>query len=178
MKSMYRESSKLRVALLVALACALGVPCAHADIYAWIDASGTLVLSDLTPPPGARVIDVVADSTAAAPTYASAPVTYETARQGEIAFLSERVRLLEREIELVGRQPIPAATYGVAPAQGMTGWCDSAWSYCGPGWGPAIYPGIVVVPGAPGFRGFARFHRGRSFAVPAPARGSAGFHVR
>lgn len=157
-------------------ACALGLPCAHADVYAWIDASGTLVLSDLTPPPGARVIDVVADSAPAVSTRASAAASYEADRQGEIDFLSERVRLLERTVELAGRQPA-AATYGIVPTQGMNGWCDSAWSYCGPWWGPAIYPGIIAVSPAPRFRGFARFHRGKSFAVPAQTRVSVGFHV-
>jgi hypothetical protein len=175
---MYRQPSKLNVAVLVALACALAEPCAHADVYAWIDASGTLVLSDLTPPPGARVIDVVADSPTAVSTRSPASAAYEAARQDEIEFLSERVRLLERTVELVGRQPAPVATYGMIPAQGTSGWCDSPWSYCGAGWGPAIYPGIVLVPGAPGFRGFARFHRGKSFVVTAPARGSVGFHLR
>lgn len=177
MKKMHRESSKLRVAVPVVLACALGSPCAHADVYAWIDASGTLVLSDLTPPPGARVVDVVADSAPAVSTRVTAPAPYEAARQDEIEFLSERVRLLERTVELVGRQAVPATIYGTVPAQGMNGWCDSGWSYCGPGWGPAIYPGFIVAPSAPGFRGFARFHRGKPFAVPAPAHVSVGFHV-
>ena len=168
----------LRVALPVALACALGLPCASADVYAWIEASGTLVLSDVAAPPGARVIDVVADRAPAVSTRPSAPPTYDAARQGEIEFLSERVRLLEREVELAGRQPAPAATYGTVPAQGMNGWCDPAWSYCGLGWGPAIYPGVIVVPRSTGFRGFARFHHRRPFAVPPPARVSKGFHVR
>ena len=83
-----------------------------------IDASGTLVLSDVAPPPGARVIDVVADRAPAVSTRPSALATYDAARQGEIEFLSERVRLLEREVELAGRQPAPAATYGTVPAQG------------------------------------------------------------
>jgi hypothetical protein len=180
---MYRDrqimpAGLLRAALPAVLACMLGLPCARADVYAWIDASGTVVLSDLAPPPGARVIDVVADNAAPVATRAAVPASYDAARQAEIEFLTERVRLLERTVELGSRQPVPAAQYGTGPPPGINnGWCDPPWSYCGPWWGPAVYPGVIVVPRSSGFRGFARFHRGQRFVVP-PARVSKGFRVR
>ena len=40
---------------LALLACALGLPCAQADVYTWVDASGNVNVSTLTPPEDARI---------------------------------------------------------------------------------------------------------------------------
>ena len=88
-------------------ACALGLP-APMRRTGWIDASEHSCWRRPDPASGARVIDVVADSTAATDT--PVPRTQRAARQGGIFYSYRQVSPAEREIELAGRQPIPAAT--------------------------------------------------------------------
>jgi len=54
----------LRTALSVLVAGTLGLQLAHADIYTWADASGSVNVSNLEPPQGARVISVTHTSPA------------------------------------------------------------------------------------------------------------------
>ena len=49
----------LRIALPIALAATFGLRAAHADIYTWVDSSGGLNISNLTPPDDAKVLKVV-----------------------------------------------------------------------------------------------------------------------
>jgi hypothetical protein len=162
----------LRMALPVALAGTFGLQCAHADIYTWVDASGSTNVSNLAPPDGVRVTKVM---------HASAPAAADEAvrdatRQAETQALAERVRQLEDEVELARRQVPPPADYRPLPlppvvqyivnaAPQLTqyavtetpptnAWCDPTWLSCGLAWGPAFYPAGVFVLRAPGFRHF------------------------
>jgi Domain of unknown function (DUF4124) len=52
----------LTTALPGMILCTCALQCAHADIYAWVDASGNLTFSDLPPPAGVHVVQVVAET--------------------------------------------------------------------------------------------------------------------
>ena len=56
----------VRLSLPAALAGALCVQPAQADVYAWVDASGTINVSNLAPPDGVSVTHVVHTTTPAA----------------------------------------------------------------------------------------------------------------
>src|SRR5947209_9922280 len=91
----------LRAVLPAALAFTFGLPLAHADIYTWVDASGVVNVSNLAPPEGARVTNII---------HASAPkivtpdeTTRGAVRQAEVQALAERVLALEDELELAKR---------------------------------------------------------------------------
>jgi hypothetical protein len=159
----------------------------HAEIYTWVDPAGVVNLSNLAPPEGVRVTRVTHE---AAPRVQSASeVAREAARQAElqaladrakeleVQALSDRVRQLEREVE-IGRiqasamaypvmPPPPAVQYAPEPAPPAYTNCDPTWSGCGLGWGPGIYPGVVVV-GVPGGRRFHHPFRGGQDHVIMP----------
>ena len=182
-------SSLFRASLPLVLAGTFGLPLAHADIYTWVDASGTMNVSNVAPPDGVRVASVTHSS---APAIAArAEAAREAARQAEVQALAERVRQLEDEADLGRRQappqveyralappPViqyvvmpPSPQYAVNPASPPYTGCDSAYIECGL-WGiPGIYPTSVVVLRAPNFR---RFHHGagsHQFAAQPPMRG-------
>ena len=177
----------LRVSLPAILAATFGLQLAHADIYTWVDASGSINVSNLAPPEGVRVARVVHES---APAIAArAEAAREAAHQAEVQALAERVRQLE-DIELAKSQaappadyraipppPViqyvvvpPPAPYTVNPAPPANTGCDPGWIDCGL-WGvPGFYPTGVVVLRAPNFRHFPP-GRGHQFAVRPPMRG-------
>lgn len=178
----------LRASLPAVLAATFGLQLAHADIYTWVDASGTMNVSNLAPPEGVRVAKVLHASAPATATRADA--ARDAAHQGEVQALAERVRQLEDEVELARRQAPPQAEYrstpappvvqyivmppppqyAVNPAPSVNPGCDPAGFECGL-WGiPGIYPTSVVVLRAPNFR---RFHSGRGghpFTAQPPMR--------
>ena len=183
-----------RVCLPAILACTFGLQLAHADIYTWVDASGSINVSNLAPPDGVRVSSVMHES---APAIAArAEAAREAARQAEVQALAERVRQLE-DIELTkGQAPPPAdyraippppaviqyvvvpppAPYAVNPAPPANIGCDPGWIDCGL-WGmPGFYPTSIFLLRAPNFR---HFHPGRGrhhFAVQPPMRGPGTLH--
>src|SRR5437762_10318338 len=73
--------------------CTFALQCAHADVYAWVDKSGRLTFSDLPPPPGARVVEVVTESSPGIAARADPPPAREALHETEVRILSERVRL-------------------------------------------------------------------------------------
>jgi hypothetical protein len=177
----------LRVSLPAILAGTFGLPLAHADIYTWVDASGSINVSNLAPPDGVRVASVMHESAPA--TAARAEAAREAARQTEVQALAERVRQLE-DIELAkGQAPPPAdyraipppaviqyvvvappAPYAVNPAPPANTGCDPAWIDCGL-WGiPGIYPTSVFLVRAPNFRHFHPGRGGHQFVVQPPMR--------
>src|SRR5215471_16772237 len=85
----------LRIAFPIALAATFGLRSAHADIYTWVDSSGALNVSNLTPPDDARVLKVVHTDDAAA-------------RKSETQALADRVKQLEDEVAMATRQPPPS----------------------------------------------------------------------
>jgi len=184
----------LRVCLPAILACTFGLQLAHADIYTWVDASGSINVSNLAPPDGVRVSSVMHES---APAIAArAEAAREAARQAEVQALAERVRQLE-DIELTkGQAPPPAdyraippplaviqyvvvpppAPYAVNPAPPANTGCDPGWFDCGL-WGfPGIYPTSVFLLRATNFRHFHPVRGGHQFAVQPPMRGPRTLH--
>jgi hypothetical protein len=183
------------MAFPVALAGTFGVQTAHADIYTWVDASGSLNVSNLTPPDDARVIKVTHETAAPA---AGDEGGRDAARQAQA--LAERVRQLERDVEL-SRHPVPPpADYAPVPAYAPTpaaptvqytvqyiveapqppmqyaasdyppanNSCDSTWVNCGFGWTPGFYPPSVIVLQQPNFRRGRPSPHGRNFGPHAP----------
>src|ERR1700682_3906438 len=154
-------TSLLRASLPAILAATFGVQPAHADIYTWVDASGSINVSNLAPPDGVRAASVMHES---APAIAArAEAAREAARQAEVQALAERVRQLE-DIELAkGQAPPPAeyraippppviqyvvvpppAQYAVNPAPPANTGCDPAWIDCGLRGVPGIDPMFLI----------------------------------
>jgi len=166
----------LPTALALMLACPLGIGLAHADIYTWIDKSGTINISNLPPPDGVQVTKV---------THETPPKKSGDADSPDVQMLAERVRQLEQEIDFAKRQPPPPMPYPVVQAPPMSypvvppptvqyspvqyqiietpppfnGYgapasygCDPTWSDCSTWWAPGFYPPAVVFVGAPFFR--------------------------
>jgi len=82
----------LRVTLPALLAGTLGLDPAHADLYTWVDASGGVNVSNLAPPEGVRITNVIP----ASPT--ATHDARETVRDAEVQALTKRVRQLEDEV--------------------------------------------------------------------------------
>ena len=184
----------LRTALPVALGATFGLQTAHADIYTWVDAAGSINVSNLAPPDGVHVTRLMH---AGAPAAAIGDQTArDTTRQAEMRALAERVRQLEDEVESVRRQlpppvdyrpvPLPPVVQYVNPAPPLTQyavieapptntWCDPTWLSCGLAWGPAFYPSSVFVLRAPNFRHFQPVPGGHRVAVHPPMRPPNGF---
>jgi hypothetical protein len=87
----------LRAALLAVFAGMFGLQPAHADIYTWVDGSGVVNVSNLAPPEGVRITNVI---------HASAPKTTtrddearEATRDAKVQTLTKRVRQLQGEVE-------------------------------------------------------------------------------
>ena len=174
---------------LALLCCPFGLQLAHADIYTWVDASGTINVSNLSPPDGVSPSKVIHESTSPAST--GNDKAREAAREAQVESLSMRVGQLEDELEFARRQmpppivypvvaapPVPMAQYVTEPSPplqyadnpapyGATG-CDPSWVNCAPYWGPGVYPASVVVLWAP-YYGRPRPYRGHQFAMhPQP----------
>jgi Domain of unknown function (DUF4124) len=84
----------LRAALPAVFAGTFGLQPARADIYTWVDGSGVVNVSNLVPPEGVRVTNVI---------HASAPKTTtrdddarEATRDAKVQTLTKRVRPLRR----------------------------------------------------------------------------------
>jgi hypothetical protein len=177
-----------RHASVAAAALMLGANPAYADIYTWVDASGALNVSNLTPPDDARVLKVVHTS------------AENSASKTDTQALADRVRQLEDQVEMARQQPPPMAympppappvvyappappvfQYIYAPqppaeqyaneAPPANPWCDTRWSDCGygNGWWP-YYPGVFVVT-TPNFNRFKPGHNFPNRPVrPQPVR--------
>ena len=188
----------LRAAVAGVLAGSFGLQPARADIYTWVDASGTVNVSNVAPPEGTRVTNVIR---ATAPKItARNDAAREAARRAEVQALAERVQQLENEVELARRQPppqpeyragpvLPGLSYGVemapppAPyavnmAPPLSTGCGLPGMECGSWWGPGIYPASVVVLRAPHFRRFHPVRGGHHVAAHPPVRPSGGFRRR
>lgn len=162
----------LRAALLAVIASMAGMQVARADIYTWADASGSINVSNLSPPQGVRVISVAHASPESAAARENA--AREAARRAETQALEERVRQLEDEAAARRQAPTPVVYPMIAAPQPTPYWtqpapvrysvsmasspytqgCDPGWLDCGLGWYPGFYPASVVFVRAPGFRRF------------------------
>jgi hypothetical protein len=180
----------LRTALPVLVAGTVSLPLAHADIYTWADASGSVNVSNLAPPKGVRVISVTHTSAADA---ARESAARDAARRAETQALEERVRQLEADAELARRQPPPQVDYPVIPGPpsmqyrydpapppvqytvyssppAYTMGCDPGWMDCGLGWFPNFYSTGVVFVRAPTFRRFPSVPVRHPFGARQPMR--------
>jgi hypothetical protein len=192
------RSFLLRSTLPVIFACTLLPQLARADIYTWTDASGKINVSNLAPPEGARVTNVVRER--APPASAPRSDAPRTAREAEVQALEERVRQLQDEVELARRRapapmdyraipqppavryPVafapPAVQYADDAAPAVNPGCDATWAGCGFGWFPGVYPASVVVLHAPRFRRFHPSHGGHHMVARQAVRMPGGFRRR
>jgi hypothetical protein len=175
----------MRIRLLAAawpavLACSFGLQPARADIYTWVDASGTVNVSNLSPPEDVRVTSVTRESPRR--TAARDDAAREAVRQAELQTLSDRILQLENEAEVARRPaPPPQVVYvpvpAPAPVQYQAEWapppsggCDPSWSSCWGWWGSGFYPASVIVVRAPNFHGPAPGQPGHRFPSGQPWR--------
>ncbi len=175
----------LRACWAGALAAAIGVPIANADIYTWVDASGRVTVSNLDPPKDVKVTNVVhvKDTPKPAPTE---DATREALRQAEVQALADRVRQLQDEVDAARRQPPVQIDYNIvaappqmayagewappepayAPPAPVASGCDPSWYGCAFGW-PGVYgTSVVVVNGSRPHRFFPGKGGGRRFFGP------------
>lgn len=177
----------LLASLPVVLAGTFGLQLAHADIYMWVDASGTINVSNLPPPDGVSVTKVTHES--APPTPPRDEAARAAANEAEVQALEERVGQLENELERARRQPAPPLVYSAVPAPPIapyatdlappvvpysfdfapTAGCDATVIDCGPGWAPGFYPAAVFVLRPVDVRHHPR-HGGQRFAAHQPMR--------
>ena len=131
---------------------------AIADIYTWADASGHVTYSDSLPPKGTRLIGVTRDAPVK-------PLTEAEMRDAEMRKMSQRIQLLEREVQLANQAPPPQPQYASAPYPAP---CDWRWANCGSSWPPRYFSppvALIRVPFSP-----SRFGGERQFGS------SSGFH--
>jgi Domain of unknown function (DUF4124) len=114
----------LQATLAAVFAGTFALKPAHADLYTWVDASGGVSVSNLAPPEGVRITNVV---------LASSPKTAtrdddarEAARDAEVQALTKRVQQLEAELQSQGSNywyycRDPAGYYPDVPT------CPSEW---------------------------------------------------
>ncbi len=178
--------------LTLFLAGAVGSQPARADIYTWVDAAGTINLSNVAPPESVHVTNVLRAS-------AKPAAAREAARQAEVQALEDRVRQLESEAESARRQPTPQmeyraaqspppiqyvaipspapAPYAAATVPSPNYGCDPTQIECWL-WAPGAYPtGVVLIP-ATRFRPFHPSHRGHPFSVRQPMHVGGVFRSR
>ena len=166
--------------LSLTLACAWGLQSARADIYTWVDKSGTINVSNLAPPDDVDVKKVVKENprSAASP---PATTTADVVPRAEVEFLAARVQQLEQEVALAQRPPPPPVVYPSIPpppsiqymlvsadssvnvVPGPMYGCDPSFIGCGIGWGLG-YPVAVIVAGG-----------NQNFRRPFPGRGGHHF---
>lgn len=155
---MPRSCSATLAAMLAGL---FGLQLARADIYTWVDASGAVNISNLSPPKSVRITSVIKERPLEL--LAREDVARNAARQAELQVLSDRVRQLESKLESTAQPqassqiiyvPVPAPTAAAVQYQANippleAGGCDPFWAGCGGWWGSALYPTSVVFVGAP-----------------------------
>ena len=155
------------------VAMLLAAPAARADIYTWIDASGTLNVSNLAPPAGVQVISVDAHRDPPPAPPAPPAAALDAARDAELQALNARVVALQDEVEQARhRESAPPAywpapplpqdavydtgdapdhSYDAAPLPPMPASCDPVGWGCMNGWNPYAayaYPVLVVAVNA------------------------------
>src|SRR5258708_20843353 len=160
-------SNAVRAGALIGVLGGLVPSQAAAEIYGWVDASGSVTYSNLPPPKSARVVDVIPEIPPPSP---QALAAGEAAHQSEMRALNDRVQQIERELQQARSAPPPypvappasyppPPSYGAPPSYAPTASyesaCDAAYYDCNLWDGPAYY--TIGVPFW-GFRGRDRDH--------------------
>lgn len=161
-----------KAAVVVAAALALGLPqLGLAEIYGWIDGAGVVTYSNLPPPAGAMVTEVIPE-----PPPLSAKARAEEQHRIEVDELRDRVRLLELEQARSQRTVIDYPAAPVAPA-GVG--CSPGAYDCASDFG-AYYGGGLLLGSYRPYRAYAYSgraapgYRGGVGARGAPAASSRG----
>ncbi len=194
---------RTRLSVMVLSAVLAGMMIMHgsarADVFTWVDKSGSINVSNLAPPDGVKVTNVV--HTTPEEVAAREAAAREAARQAEMQALAERVRQLEGQAQLASMAPPPRAispcprasptsmvqyvadstppmqyaSYGAASdsyGYGCDGWQFNCGSWGGYGYG--YYLPTVVVVRAQNFRlrppFNTPFHDGHNMAGHQPMR--------
>jgi len=117
-----------RAAALVLLAAAALPAICSAEIYSWVDPNGVVTYSNLPPPSGVRVTNVIHEE----PLTARASV--DAAHQAQVSALNDRIRLLELETARQQREMVEFP--GVLPQPPSAG-CGPGGNYdCNSDWEP------------------------------------------
>lgn len=173
-------------AMLAILACTPGQK-ARADIFTWVDASGTINVSNLAPPNGVSATKVIHEN---ATPPASDDVAHNAAREAQLQALTARIGQLEDAIEYAQRPAAPPVLYPMLPppaptfvsyttevvqpplqqyaedtAPSTAGGCDPSWAGCVLWWIPSFYPLSVIGLRAPPFGHPRPPHGGHDFAI-------------
>jgi uncharacterized protein DUF4124 len=154
-----------------------GADPARADIYKWVDDSGTVTFSNAPPKDLSRIIDVFKSSDWGQSSAPASPAEAAAQQIRELQALNERVEHLTRVLEGEGRGVNPVQSYAPPPppqyAAGPAGWDGSNGGWDTPyfgspyfGW-PYISPPFIssaVVVGGAGFnKRFNHFNRVNHF---------------
>jgi hypothetical protein len=110
-----------------------------AEIYGWVDGSGAVTYSNLPPPKGARLTDLIHEDPP------SPQAVAESTHRAEVSALNDRIRLLELEMARAKRESVDYPAPPVAPAGpgcGPDGYAD-----CNGPWGPYYTTGILYGTG-------------------------------
>jgi len=152
---------------------------ASAEIYGWVDPSGSVTYSNLPPPKNARVIEVIQEEPPLDPSViAQAKAAADASHQAQLQALNDRIHALERQVQQVQHQPPPPpAPYPVASAPIASAGCDAEYFDCDLWSGPAYYTVGTLAPWSfrrhfDGFNG--HFHGSHRTPHPGggPSRGS------
>jgi hypothetical protein len=164
---------------------------ARADVFTWVDKSGSINVSNLAPPDGVHVTNVV--HTTPEDVAAREAAAREAVRQMEMQALAERVRQLEGQLQFASMPPPvqyhpppappppPMVQYVAdsAPPMQYASYTDASQGYGCDGWqfncglwggyGSGYYLPTVVVVRAPSFRRPPPFHDNRPHVDPRQA---------
>jgi hypothetical protein len=130
------------------LVVAGGLTCAPvgAEIVGWVDDSGNVTYTNMTPPRGAKVVDRIAED----PPDPRAKVPADAAAQAQLQALNDRVRDLELQLRQ-GSPPPPSPwdqpAYAPPPVALAGSGCDAAFYDCNLWSGPPVYTLYTYGPG-------------------------------
>ena len=162
--------------------CCIAWPCAAAaillmaglssaadaqQIYGWTDSNGDVTYSNLPPPKGVKIMDVIPDKPL------SPAAVQEAARRSEISALNDRIRLLELEAARNKREVADYPGEPTASLPPLSGPCaPDAYVDCNSQWAPYYNTGFLQG----GYRHHHDDHghhddgRKGGHAMPAPLR--------
>jgi hypothetical protein len=150
-------------AALVGIVGTMAPSWAGAEIYGWIDASGDVTYSNLPPPQGSRVFDVIEEAPPATPAQLQAAA--DANHQAELHALNSRVQQLERQLQQTRLPPPPPASYPGEYAPSSAPVCDSDYFDCN-GWSAPVYYTVGSLGPRRSFRHEVGHHRGSNFLRP------------